>query len=192
MDDATRARLRWLQEHPTERFTLALWHNRVLVVPFVWERHLLPWRKRGTVLTSLSSDGELLAGFARAFSLDAVRGSARRRGAGATRDIVELLSQGKSDICITPDGSRGPRYHLKPGLVMAAQLSATPIYPCSVEFSRRWRLRSWDGFMIPKPFARVTFRLGELLRVAATLSETEFEAERQRCEAALLALVVER
>ena len=185
-----RAQIRWLREHPDARFIAAMWHNRILVMAFSWERFLSRHRPRPCVLTSLSSDGELLASFAAGFGIDAVRGSARRRGATALRELVEPVRRGH-DIFITP-GSRGPRYGLKAGLVSLAQLSGALVIPVGVEFSRCWRLRSWDGFMIPKPFARVTLRVGEPFRVPQTRTDEEFEAERQRCEDALLALTVER
>ena len=188
---AVRAQIRWLREHPDERFIAAMWHNRILVMPFTWERFWSRHRPRPFVLTSLSGDGELLARFAAGFGIGAVRGSARRRGAGALRELVETVKNGH-DIFITPDGSRGPRYGLKAGLVSLAQLTGALVIPVGVEFSRCWRLRSWDGFMIPKPFARVTLRIGEPFRVPETQTEADFENERCRCEQALLALTGER
>ncbi len=186
-----KARLRWLREHPDERFIAAMWHNRILVMPFAWEKFQARHRPRPFVLTSLSSDGEMLARFAAGFGIGAVRGSARRRGAASLRELVETVRSGH-DIFITPDGSRGPRYGLKGGAVSLAQITGALMIPVGVEFSRCWRLRSWDGFMIPKPFARVTLRIGEPFRVPETATDDAFEAERQRCETALLALTVQR
>lgn len=188
---AERERLRWLREHADERFIAAMWHNRILVMPFSWERYQARHRPQPIVLTSLSGDGEILARFAAGFGIGAVRGSARRRGATALRELVETV-RGGHDIFITPDGSRGPRYRLKAGLVSLAQLTGALVVPVGVEFSRCWRLRSWDGFMIPKPFARVTLRIGELFRVPETATDAAFEAERRRCEDALLTVTVER
>jgi lysophospholipid acyltransferase (LPLAT)-like uncharacterized protein len=50
--------------------------------------------------------------------------------------------------------------------------------PTAASTSRAWRLRSWDQFIIPKPFARVTVAYGEPIRVAAdsprdAISETD-------------------
>jgi lysophospholipid acyltransferase (LPLAT)-like uncharacterized protein len=96
------------------------------------------------------------------------------------------------DVGLTPDGSRGPRYVLKPGLVLLAQLSGRPILPVGVEYSRCLRLKSWDGFMIPMPFSRVDVILGNLVSVAVTHSPADFETERRRCEEAMMALVKRR
>ena len=76
--------------------------------------------------------------------------------------------------------------------MLLAQLTGRPILPISFEFSRAWRLRSWDRFLIPKPFSTVTFRVGELHPVARTDNPYDFERERQRCEQAMMALVDER
>ena len=67
------------------------------------------------------------------FNIRAVRGSAKRRGAGAVRELAGWLRRGH-DIGITPDGSRGPCYEIKPGLVLLAQLSGCAILPMSFEF----------------------------------------------------------
>lgn len=191
LDPASAARARALQEPGVPPFILALWHNRILILPFAWERYLLRRRRQAFVLTSMSKDGEWLARFAARFGLGAARGSARRRGPEALRELVTLLKNGH-DVAVTPDGSKGPRYGLKGGVALLAQLSGCRIVPVSVEFSRCWRLRNWDGFMIPKPFARVDLLVGEPLTVPVTRTEEEFEAARARCEAAMMALIRER
>ncbi len=191
VDEPTAGRIRALQAPGTPPFILALWHNRLLVLPFAWERHMRRIRPRAYVLTSLSQDGEWLARLAGCFGFGAARGSARRRGPAALRELVGLLRDGH-DVAVTPDGSRGPVYELKGGVALLSQLSGARIVPVSVEFSRAWRLRSWDGFFIPKPFARVELRVGELHTVPPTGAELEFERERARAEAALRELVSER
>jgi lysophospholipid acyltransferase (LPLAT)-like uncharacterized protein len=34
-------------------------------------------------------------------------------------------------------------------------MTGLPVIPLAVAASPAWRLRSWDGFMIPKPFSHV-------------------------------------
>jgi lysophospholipid acyltransferase (LPLAT)-like uncharacterized protein len=81
--------------------------------------------------------------------------------------MVRALDAGK-EIAITPDGPRGPARKFAPGALVAAQRSGRPILPVGVSVDRAWRLRSWDRFMIPKPFARVTIAYGEPEKVLAT------------------------
>ena len=65
-------------------------------------------------------------------------------------------------MAFTPDGPRGPRRELKPGVVAAAQRGGGVIVPIHAEADRAWRLHSWDRFMIPKPLARVRITYGRL------------------------------
>ena len=166
------------------------WHNRLLLIPAIWKRFLLRDRPVGVAMISASRDGELITRFLDRFSLAAVRGSASRRGSAALRELAGWIKRGH-DVGITPDGSRGPCYEIKPGLVLLAQLSGRPLVPLSLEYSSSWRTRSWDRFFIPKPFAKVTFIVGQPLVVRRTANAEEFEAERRRCEEILRDLVRE-
>jgi lysophospholipid acyltransferase (LPLAT)-like uncharacterized protein len=167
------------------------WHNRLLLVPHVWHRFLAQGRPQGMAMTSTSGDGELIAQFLSRFNIGPVRGSATRRGTAALRELIGWLRRGH-DVCITPDGSRGPVYEVKPGVVLLAQLSGVPILAIGIDYSRAWRLKSWDRFFIPKPFSKVTVRLGPLHQVERTANAEAFEAERRRCEEMMLAVVRER
>ena len=172
-----------------EPFILAFWHNRLLLVPTAWNRFFARHRRhRGMALSSTSRDGELIAQFIARFGIGPVRGSATRRGSTAVRELATLLRRGH-DVAITPDGSRGPCYEIKPGLVLLAQLTGQPVLPISFEFSRAWRLRTWDRFIIPKPFSVVTFRVGEATYIPRTAAPDEFASQVARCQDALRALV---
>ena len=128
-------------------FILLFWHNRILLVPVVWNRFFARHRaQRGMALTSPSRDGELIAQLINRFGIGPVRGSATRRGSTALRELARML-RGGHDIAITPDGSRGPLYEIKPGPVLLAQLTGRPVLPISFEFSRAWRLKSWDRLL---------------------------------------------
>lgn len=157
----------------------AFWHNRMLVMP-AFARRYVPGR-RGSVLTSPSRDGALIAEVMRAFGQGSIRGSSSRRGATALRELVAVMRDG-GDVAITPDGPRGPRYRLQPGIILLAQQTGAPIMPVAVEYSGCWRVGHWDGFMIPCPLTRVEVTIGDLHRVRATADPEAFEAERQNLE----------
>ena len=165
---------------PSEpRLIWVFWHNRLFVIPHLLNRYLP--NRPGSALTSASKDGEILASFLQRFNIRPIRGSSSRRGAAALLEMRRLIREGY-DVAITPDGPRGPRYHLNPGAVTLAQKTGALIMPIQVEYSRYWQLKSWDGFQIPKPFARVNITLLPLHRVEQTNGETHFEAERVRLE----------
>ncbi len=158
----------------------ALWHNRIFPVPAAWRR--LCGRSRPTVvLTSASHDGAMLARAVGVFGLGAVRGSSSRRGVAALVAMRQAL-RGGTDVCVTPDGPRGPRYVLQPGVAKIAQTAGAPVIPIHVEFSRAWKMKSWDRFRVPGLFSRVRVIFDEALAMPPGLSEGDFETWRSRIE----------
>jgi len=161
---------------------VAAWHNRILVLPICFKR--LRNVQRLTVLTSASRDGEVLAGIVHRFGLGAVRGSSSRRGAAALRELSGVL-EGGTDVIITPDGPRGPRYVLSPGIIYLAQKTGLPLMRVQVDYDRYWELKSWDRFRIPKPFSKLTVTLHPFETLEFRDGEEELEDQRARFEARL-------
>ena len=136
-----------------------LWHETLL--PLLWLH-----RNQGVaIVVSEARDGQYLSDLATALGYGAVRGSSTRGGARALLGAVRQLQAGRS-VAFTPDGPRGPRRELKPGVVAAAQRGGGLIVPVHAEADRAWRLHSWDRFMIPKPLARVRVTYGRAFEVA--------------------------
>ena len=142
-------------------FIFALWHGHLL--PLLWHH-----RDEGVmVLISEHRDGELVARAAESLGYGLIRGSTTR---GADRALISLVRelQAGHEVAITPDGPKGPAGKFAPGALIAAQRSGSFILPVAASASRSWRLKSWDQFMIPKPFARVTVAYGPPTKVLAT------------------------
>jgi lysophospholipid acyltransferase (LPLAT)-like uncharacterized protein len=173
----------------SENFIGALWHNRLLIFPFVLRRFFV--HRHGAALISASRDGELLADAIKRFGFDIVRGSSSRLGASAILQLADVLASGR-DVVITPDGPRGPPYELGPGIIFLAQKSGAAVVPINMEYSSCWRIKSWDRFIVPRPFARVRVIIGAPYRVKSTSTDDEFEAERLRLQNAMMALVERR
>ncbi|HEV2085703.1 MAG TPA: lysophospholipid acyltransferase family protein [Gemmatimonadales bacterium] len=134
------------------------------VVFLLWHEALLPllWQHRGqgvAIVVSEARDGQYLSDLAASLGYCTVRGSSTRGGARALLGAVRELQAGRS-IAFTPDGPRGPRRELKPGVIAAAQRGGGVIVPIHAEADRAWRLHSWDRFMIPQPLARVLITYG--------------------------------
>jgi lysophospholipid acyltransferase (LPLAT)-like uncharacterized protein len=158
-----------------------VWHDRILLLPYLYGH-------RGSLaLTSRSRDGEVVARWIRRFGLEPVRGSSTRGGADAVRVLGRALRAGR-EVVVVPDGPRGPREVLKPGVIALARLTGVPIVPMAVGASREWRLRSWDEFRIPRPFARCVVRFGEPIHVPRGAARGHEEAARKDVEAALRGL----
>ena len=169
-----------------QNYIASLWHNRLLIFPFVLRR-FFPDR-HGAALISASRDGELLADAIKRFDYDVVRGSSSRLGASAILQLSQTLASGR-DVVITPDGPRGPVYELGPGIVFLAQKSGAAVVPVNIEYSSCWRLKSWDRFILPRPFAKVHVIIGSPHHVELSDTPAQFEAERQRLQQAMMALV---
>lgn len=169
-----------------DNYIAGLWHNRLLLISFALKK-FLPQRP-GAGLISASRDGDLIADLTRRFGFEVVRGSSSRLGASALRELEHVLASGR-DVLITPDGPRGPAYELGPGIVFLAQKAGAAVVPTNIEFSSCWRVNSWDGFILPRPFAKVRVIFGPAHRVGATTTQEEFERERLALQNAMMSLV---
>lgn len=158
-------------------FIFAFWHGQLL--PLLWLH-----RGQGVaIVISSHRDGELVAGVAERLGLRAIRGSSTRGAARALLGVVRELESG-GEVAMTPDGPRGPARRFASGALVAAQRVGAPIIGIGVGATRAWYLKSWDRFMIPKPFARVNVAYTAPTRVAAG-SAREAEDEAPRFEAML-------
>jgi lysophospholipid acyltransferase (LPLAT)-like uncharacterized protein len=141
-------------------FIFSLWHGQLL--PLLWHH-----RDEGVVLLiSEHRDGELVARAAESLGYALVRGSTTRGADRALISVIRELQAGR-EVAITPDGPKGPAGKYAPGALIASQRSGAVIVPVVAVADRAWRLKSWDRFMIPKPFARVTVAYGDPASVLA-------------------------
>jgi lysophospholipid acyltransferase (LPLAT)-like uncharacterized protein len=134
--------------------------KRKQIIAAFWHRHLLPLMciYRGIkmcVPVSEHRDGEYVAHVMERYGYMAVRGSTTRGAMKLLRGMLQAAQEGWS-FGITPDGPRGPRYSVQPGVFMLARRSGLPLYPIGVAVERAWIVNSWDAFVIPKPFTRIT------------------------------------
>ena len=143
-----------LQRSPeASRVVLTLWHGQML--PILWAH-----RQPTGVMISEHKDGEIIARIVGTFGFFGVRGSSSRGGTRALLEAVQVLKRG-ADMAITPDGPRGPRHSFAAGALVLAYRAGVPVVSLVAHVDRKWQLRSWDGFEIPKPFARVTIAYGD-------------------------------
>lgn len=155
----------------------AFWHGRMMLLPAI-----NPPRKMH-VLISEHRDGRLISQVIHHFGQDTVVGSSSKGGSEAVRNIVRILKKG-DNISITPDGPRGPNQTAEAGIVTIARLSGKPVLPVTFSASRNKRLKSWDRFMVAKPFGRIVFCIG-----APIMIEQADEAARIAVETSMNNLV---
>lgn len=146
---------------PTRPIIFSMWHGELL--PILWAH-----RAKGIVgMVSEHGDGELLARIISRWGYRLVRGSTTRGAGRVLLAFVRELRAGHVGM-LTPDGPRGPAGVPQAGVLLASVQSGAPIITVRCEVSRAWRLRSWDRFMIPKPFARLRIVYGEPWRPEGT------------------------
>jgi lysophospholipid acyltransferase (LPLAT)-like uncharacterized protein len=138
-------------------------------------------------MISASRDGGVLANVVARFGVQPIRGSTSRRGPQALLEATTWIERGYS-IVITPDGPRGPVYQVQEGIIHLAQLTGRPIIPTSNFTHWKIRLRSWDRFQIPLPFARCQAYYGEPIQVPRDATEAQREALRAKLETAMRAI----
>ena len=159
-------RIRFNERAPMEdarrrtRIILTLWHGELL--PLLWVHR----NQQIAIMISEHRDGEIVARIAESLGNRTVRGSSSKGGSRALIALVRELADGH-DAAITPDGPRGPARVLAPGVAVAAYRSGAVIVPIRAAASRAWRLKSWDRFMIPMPFARIDVSYGTPTAVVA-------------------------
>jgi lysophospholipid acyltransferase (LPLAT)-like uncharacterized protein len=161
------------------RFILTFWHRRLVMMPLAY-----PFRRPGrgvAILSSDSRDGERSAATWRHFGIHAVRGTASDDGAKALVRMIRAVREGW-DFGITPDGPKGPRQQLKPGVVALARKTGAAVVPVCVAFDRAWELGTWDAMVFPVPFAAATVRFGAP-REPQAADEAALEAELNTMEA---------
>jgi len=168
-------------KHPVDprvqRTIYAFWHETILF-PTVFTAKV-------QILISQHADGELISQVCRHLGYDVVRGSSTRGGAQA---LLQLCRGGAdAHLLVTPDGPRGPRRQVQPGLVYLASRTGLPVVACGVGFRAAWRAHSWDRFAVPWPFSKAVAVVAAPVFVPANLDRQELERYRRLIEDRFLA-----
>jgi len=153
----------------------AFWHETIVMMLFS------RFHRPITVMSSQSRDGDIAVFVYWTFGVRSIRGSSRRGGNAAMREVVRA-ARGGSNIAMTPDGPTGPPRIAKDGVIFAARMSGLPIIPVTFAAKRTKRLRSWDRMIVPLPFSRAIFLYGEPLAIAR---DDDGEEARKKLEMAM-------
>lgn len=140
------------------KYILCFWHSRFVLMPYCYPG------PRIVVLSSNHRDAEALVRLLRMFGIEQARGSSTEGGATGLRQILRKVGEG-CDVGLTPDGPRGPRRRVQPGVVAVARFTGLPIIPVTFSASPSRRLRTWDRTLLPKFFSKGVFVYGDPLVV---------------------------
>lgn len=139
----------------TDQAIFCFWHGNMIMHPF----HK-PKGRTMAVLISHHRDGAFITSILGWLGIGTVRGSTRKGGANAMRELFTICDAG-TNISITPDGPRGPVYQAQHGAAMLARKTGLPLIPVAFGASRGKQFTSWDKFLLPYPFGRIAFVAGE-------------------------------
>lgn len=160
------------------RVLLCGWHQ----IFFAAIRHFKTYASyHPALMISQSKDGDIIADVAEKSGWHAVRGSSSRDGGRALKEMVGHLKRSGLAAHIV-DGPKGPAGIIKAGAVSLARATGAVVVPVYAMSDRAWYFNSWDHFMLPKPFARVSLRFGEMLDLTSGASDMDFELQRVRLQ----------
>ncbi len=135
------------------------WHSHIFYI-FYHFRGL----HRYHMLVSPSSDGDLIANVGKWFGYNVVRGSSFKRTLPGTRECIDLLKKDLK-VAIIADGSRGPRHQAQAGSVQLSRITGAPVYTMAYDARPKYEFPSWDKFILPLPFSKVTLNFGSPMTV---------------------------
>jgi lysophospholipid acyltransferase (LPLAT)-like uncharacterized protein len=138
-------------------------------------------------MISPSVDGEAPTWLAHSYGAHVVRGSGSYTGLRAVRGVHTAIVKDGISPGVTPDGPRGPRFKFKPGAIFAAQISRKPVVPVAFAAKPAFILDTWDKFVLPVPFGRVTVAIGEPYFPAHRMNDEEMLAAQEEMERRMLA-----
>jgi len=123
-------------------------------------RKICPHRSASAII-SQHKDGEIVAKILAYLSIKPLRGSSRKGAKKVLLEAFRAIKRGE-EVQVSPDGPKGPRYHINDGVVALAQKGNLPIMIIGYRADRYWQMKSWDRFVIPKPFSRIDFYIQAL------------------------------
>jgi lysophospholipid acyltransferase (LPLAT)-like uncharacterized protein len=161
-----------------KRLVLAFWHGRMFMAAYYF-------RRRGiVVMISRNRDGEYIARVMLRLGCGVARGSSTRGGRGAIIEMLRALKQYR-DVALTLDGPLGPRYVAKPGAAYVAWKSGNPVVPFNISVEKKWVVKSWDHFVIPKPFSQAVLMIGSPIYVDANATNEEIGLTEKKIQRSL-------
>lgn len=155
-------------------FVLGFWHGTMLI-PWFLHRE-----KNFAALVSQSKDGEILTRVLKKWNYKVARGSSNMGGKEALKILLQQADENYS-IAITPDGPTGPPRVMKPGAVIAAKKKSIPLVLIGIAHEKKYQLRSWDKFEIPKPFSKVIAVYSEPILIGEDLNYEETSKMIEEC-----------
>ncbi len=169
------------------RVLLCSWHQQFFPAIHYFKNYE---KYNPSLMISRSRDGEIIAGVARLCGWTTVRGSSTRGGSDALRTMISNLKASRFSGHVV-DGPQGPAGIVKPGVIQLALAADAVIVPFYLSADKAWFFNSWDKFMLPKPFSKVTLKFGEMIKFDTPKNREDFEEQRLELQKIMLPSLIE-
>jgi lysophospholipid acyltransferase (LPLAT)-like uncharacterized protein len=153
-----------------EQHVCVCWHAELLMSPQAYRK--IHKKHPASAIISSHFDGSLIASTLNMLKIRSLRGSSSK---GAKQVLLQAFKSIRSgeEVLITPDGPIGPRHHMSDGAIGIALKSKLPVFVMNYRAEKYWQLKSWDKFVIPKPFTKVDFYLQSISLEGMELNEAK-------------------
>ena len=165
------------------RYIYAFFHEEMLFPAYYWN-----WPTMN-ILISDHRDGEMITQVVKRLGFGVVRGSSTRGGARALREMTAKITDG--NLCVTPDGPRGPRRHVHQGTAYLASRTGLPVVGAGMAFKDSWRAKSWDRFCVPRPWSKAAAVVPAPVFIPPDADRDALEAGRAEIERRMVAATAE-
>ena len=162
----------WKNNKP---FILAFWHSQLMMISYCWKSN-----NKINILASGHSDGRFGAIVGKYFKLNNIPTSSNAKSI-SLKPIFRLLKN-SNYIGITPDGPRGPNQKVSNGIIKISKASQVPIIPIGFASSKFFTLKSWDSFLITKPFSKCAFVWGKSISIPKNCNDHDIEEYKNKLE----------
>jgi len=148
---------------------ICVWHGRLLFPSWYIRRHTSLH-----IISSRHPDSEILARILRHWGYKLIRGSTSKGGSRVIREMTKIFNNG-GIIAVTNDGPKGPLRIAKSGSISLAFKKNIKIISVTGSATRYWQAKSWDQFMLPKPFGKIQIIVSPPLKIDSNPATTNEE-----------------
>ncbi len=137
---------------------ICVWHG-LFIFPLIYLKKNYIKTK---IVSSTHKDSMILARILNHYGFELIKGSSSRGARNVIKIMMKLFKNSNTMVAITNDGPKGPPRIAKPGAINLAYKANAKIIFISGKSSSFWQLRTWDNFILPKPFANNHVYMKEL------------------------------
>ena len=150
---------------------LCVWHGRLLFPSWYIRLHTTLH-----IISSRHPDSEILANVLRNWGYGLIRGSTNKGGISVIKEMTEIFKKGGM-IAVTNDGPKGPARIAKSGSIGLAIKNNVKIFSVTGSATKYWQIKSWDRFMLPKPFGKIHIVVSPPIKIKGKPSTSEEEVQ---------------